>query len=120
MIKVLGALALATAVPLAAAEPPVAPTAATGDAMTPAPVAPVAPAPPSAPTPPSTPALTPAQLAAAQYRTKIVCRSSVETGSLIAKRKTCLTGKQWEYVDQAHRDEARKMMMDNMGKPPGG
>ncbi len=65
------------------------------------------------------PAPTPGQVAAQRYKSEIVCRTTIETGSLIAKRKTCLTPKQWDYVDQEHRDEARKLMMENMGHPPG-
>lgn len=61
--------------------------------------------------------MVPAQPTAASiYRTEIVCRTLKEIGSLMVKRKTCLTAKQWDYVDQEHRDFARHMMMDNMGK----
>lgn len=63
----------------------------------------------------------PATTSAAQrYRTEVTCRTSIETGSLVGRHMACLTAKQWDYVDQAHRDEARKIMMDNMGRPPGG
>ncbi|MGI4880610.1 MAG: hypothetical protein ACRYG4_24360 [Janthinobacterium lividum] len=65
------------------------------------------------------PATIPQPSDAQRYKTENVCRSSIETGSLVTKRKSCLTRKQWEYVDQAHREEARKMMMENMGHPPG-
>lgn len=54
--------------------------------------------------------------AASLYRTEIVCRTLKEIGSLMVKRKTCLTAKQWDYVDHEHRDFARHMMMDNIGK----
>lgn len=64
------------------------------------------------------PATIPQSGDAQRYKTENVCRSSIETGSLVTKRKSCLTRKQWEYVDQAHREEARKMMMENMGHPP--
>ncbi len=63
--------------------------------------------------------LPPLVSAAQRYKTELVCRTSLETGSLVTKRRTCLTRKQWDYVDQEHRDEARKMMMENMGHPPG-
>lgn len=59
---------------------------------------------------------TAAQLTAEKYRTQVVCRSTVETGSLIARHKACLTRKQWQYVDDAHETEARRMM-DNMSRP---
>ena len=65
------------------------------------------------------PATIPEQSAAQRYRTEVVCRITIVTGSFIAKRKACLTRKQWDYVDQAHEDEARKLMMDNMGHPSG-
>ncbi len=48
---------------------------------------------------------------------KKVCRAPVETGSLIKKRKTCLTRAQWKAVDDQHEREARKMVEDNTGKP---
>ena len=81
----------------------------------------VAPTPPAAffPSVKIIPAITSEQSAAQRYKTEVVCRTTVETGSFIAKRKACLTRKQWDYVDQEHRDEARKLMMDNMGKGPG-
>ncbi len=79
-----------------------------------------APAPSAAPPAPQVLPQTPAELAALRYRTEIVCKTSIATGSLIAKRKTCLTRRQWDYVDQQHQDEARKLMLDNMGRPPGG
>lgn len=80
-------------------------------------VAPPSP-PPAAPTGDMVPANTPAQLAAEKYKTEIVCKTSVETGSLIARKKTCLTRKQWQYVNNQNEDFARKLMMDNMGKGP--
>lgn len=96
-----------------------------GNTLAPQAVA-TAPAPPAIdPAPGRTPAAatttgaepTAAQIALQKYRTAIVCRTSIETGSLIARRRTCLTAKQWEYVDQQHRDEARRMMLDNLGRP---
>ncbi|UAJ11352.1 hypothetical protein [Polymorphobacter megasporae] len=64
----------------------------------------------------TTTTIAPPKSEAERYKTEVVCRSSLETGSLIRKRKSCLTRKQWEYVDQEHRDEARKLMIDNVGK----
>lgn len=69
--------------------------------------------PPVAPTPDGTPA----QLAADRYRTEIVCKTTIETGSLIARHKTCLTRKQWQYVNEANERDARKLVEDNTGKP---
>jgi hypothetical protein len=63
------------------------------------------------------PATMPPKSEGQKYKTEIGCRTMMEVGSLITKRKSCLTRKQWDYVDQDHRDQARKMMMDNMGSP---
>ena len=53
------------------------------------------------------------------YKAQIVCKSEVETGSLVKRRKTCLTRKQWAYVGEQHELQARKMVDDKMGRPPG-
>lgn len=50
---------------------------------------------------------------------KKICRGSVETGSLIKKRKTCMTKAQWLAIDEQNEREAYKMVEDNRGKPPG-
>ena len=60
-------------------------------------------------------AMTPADA----YKAQIVCKSEVETGSLVKRRKNCLTRKQWAYVGEQHELQARKMVEDNMGRPPG-
>lgn len=62
------------------------------------------------------PAATP-QLAAEKYKTEIVCKTTVETGSLIARHKTCLTRKQWQYVNDENERTAREFVEDNMGRP---
>lgn len=114
MIKLLSAVALVLAVPAAAQEaPPVAPTTPASSSLTTAPAAPavlVAPAAPVAPT------LTAAQI----HANEVVCKTEQETGSLVKKHKTCLTRKQWAYVNDQHESYARKMVDDNMGRPPGG
>lgn len=51
------------------------------------------------------------------YKAQVVCRSEVETGSLMKKRKTCLTWKQWAYVNDQHESAARKVVEDNAGRP---
>ena len=63
------------------------------------------------------PAKTPAELAKIKYQTELVCKTSVEIGSLIAKRKTCLTRKQWQYVNDENERDARKFVQDNTSKP---
>jgi hypothetical protein len=83
---------------------------ATGAASVAAPVA-------AAPT--GAPANTAAELAKIKYQTAIVCRSSVETGSLIAKKKTCLTRKQWAYVSDENERTARQFVADNTTKQGG-
>ena len=78
------------------------------------------PAPPvAAPPGDKLPAQTPAELAKIKYQTEVVCKTSVETGSLIARHKTCLTRKQWQYVNDENERSARKIVEDNMGKPGG-
>ncbi len=59
---------------------------------------------------------TAAELAKIKYQTAIVCRTSIETGSLIAKKKTCLTRKQWEYVNDENQKTARRFVEDNTTK----
>ena len=63
------------------------------------------------------PVKTPAELAKIKYQTEIVCKTTVETGSLIAKKKTCLTRKQWQYVNDENERDARKFVQDNTTKP---
>jgi hypothetical protein len=60
---------------------------------------------------------TPEELAKIKYQSEIVCHTSIETGSLIAKHKTCLTRKQWAYVNEENQRQARKFVEDNTGKP---
>ena len=50
---------------------------------------------------------------------KMICRSSIETGSLIKRHKACLTAKQWHYVNDQHEAEARKLVEDGTGRPTG-
>ena len=66
------------------------------------------------------PGPTVAELAKIKYQTVIVCRTSIETGSLIAKKKTCLTRKQWEYVSDENQKTARRFVEDNTNKQGGG
>ncbi len=62
---------------------------------------------------------TPVKVAANKYKTEMVCKTSVETGSLIAKKKTCLTRKQWQYVNDENQRDAYKFVQDNTTKPGG-
>lgn len=65
------------------------------------------------------PTNTAAELAKVKYQTAVVCRTSVETGSLIAKKKTCLTRKQWQYVSDENERTARRFVEDNTTKQGG-
>ncbi len=56
-------------------------------------------------------------VAAATTAQPLICRSTLATGSLIARHKQCLTKAQWRYVDDQHEAEARRLMIDNMGRP---
>jgi hypothetical protein len=48
-----------------------------------------------------------------------ICRASTETGSLVKKRKACLTKAQWKAVDDQHEQEAHKMIQDSTTRPKG-
>lgn len=100
MIKLLTTLALALSIPAAAQNvPPIGQAV----AVTPAVTAPAA------------PTLTQAQIRG----NEMVCKSNLETGSLVKKHKQCFTRKQWAYVNDQHESSARKMVEDNSGKPAG-
>ena len=47
----------------------------------------------------------------------LICKSSIETGSLIAKRKQCLTKAQWRYVDDLQRQQTQQLFDDQRTKP---
>ncbi len=100
MIRFLSASMLLLAVPAVAQE--VAPVAPVAPGAAVAPVATVA-------------AMSPAEA----YKAQIVCRSDQETGSLVKKHKTCLTRKQWAYLNDQHESFARKMIEDNTSHPAG-
>lgn len=69
--------------------------------------------------PPATPvaAFDPTAAAALKYKSEIVCRSEVETGSLVKRHKSCLTRKQWGYVDDQHQSAARSVVEAGTGRP---
>jgi predicted secreted protein len=48
---------------------------------------------------------------------KLICERETPIGSLIATRKVCLTQSEWEKRRVDGNDAARRMMMDNMGRP---
>ncbi len=57
-----------------------------------------------------------ADLAKIKYQTAPVCKTTIETGSLIAKKKTCLTRKQWQYVNDENERTARRFVEENTTK----
>jgi predicted secreted protein len=61
----------------------------------------------------------PADTTIAPPEEKKVCRASTETGSLIKKRKACLTKAQWKAVDDQHEEEAHKMIKESTSRPSG-
>jgi hypothetical protein len=69
--------------------------------------------PPAAPAGDMVAAKTPEQIRAEKYKTEVVCKTAVETGSLIARHKTCLTRAQWQYVSDENERQARKLVEDN-------
>ena len=54
---------------------------------------------------------------AAAGKERLVCKREVPIGSLISRRKICLTKAQWEKRSLDGNEEARKQAYDNMGKP---
>ncbi len=48
---------------------------------------------------------------------KIICKTELETGSLVKRTKTCFTRKQWNYVNEQHERAARKLVEDGTGRP---
>lgn len=48
---------------------------------------------------------------------KVICKSTVETGSLIRKHKTCLTRQQWGYVNDESQRVARDLVDNSRGRP---
>jgi predicted transglutaminase-like cysteine proteinase len=48
---------------------------------------------------------------------EVVCRREKETGSLVKARKTCLTRRQWAYVQDANQQVARQLNDSTMSRP---
>ena len=75
------------------------------------------PAPPPAAAPPFAVRVVPATpVPTAATPQPLICKSSIVTGSLIAKRKQCLTKAQWQYVDDVQRQQNQQMMDDQRSK----
>lgn len=59
----------------------------------------------------------PAQAGSAEpAKERLICRRETPIGSLIARRKMCLTKSDWEKRSRDGNEEARKMAYDNMGR----
>jgi hypothetical protein len=44
---------------------------------------------------------------------KVICKKSIETGSLVKGKKICLTAKQWGRAAESASNTAYRMQMDN-------
>ena len=52
---------------------------------------------------------------------RLICRSTMETGSLVRRRRQCFTRAQWEQINQAAQEGARYMqdrLRTACGRPP--
>ncbi len=114
VVALLGTAAAASA-QVATGNPPGNTVAPATGAVTTAPMTPAA----SASAGDMVPAGTPKKVAAQQYKSDLVCKTEVQTGSLIAKKKTCLTRKQWQYVQDENQREAYRYVQDNTTKSGG-
>lgn len=75
-------------------------------------------APAAAQTPAAAPAAAPAAPPAAVDKSQeIVCKREKETGSLVKARKTCLTRRQWAYVQDMNQEVARQLNDSTMSRP---
>lgn len=62
-------------------------------------------APATAETPAAAPTPAPAE--------KVICKKSIETGSLVKGRKICLTAKQWRLASESASNTAMRMQSEN-------
>ncbi|WP_448579742.1 hypothetical protein [Thermaurantiacus sp.] len=72
--------------------------------------------------PPATPAATPAAPEKSAATDRLICRTEVETGSLIRSKKRCYTTEQWELIAMQHRNHTLSIQENNAGRsvcPPG-
>ncbi|HEY0026911.1 MAG TPA: hypothetical protein VGC35_03480 [Allosphingosinicella sp.] len=49
-----------------------------------------------------------------------ICKASLETGSLVKKRKQCFTRKEWERIIESQQRGTRQMIEELEGKGPQG
>lgn len=57
--------------------------------------------------------------AAEPAKPKMICKRSVDTGSLVAKRRECRTKQDWERLSEAARMNGQDMVDRGMGRPGG-
>jgi predicted secreted protein len=50
---------------------------------------------------------------------KKICRTETVTGSIIAKRRTCLTKAQWDQLEEANRASVDRYTSRQSGRPGG-
>lgn len=51
---------------------------------------------------------------------KMVCKRFADTGSMIKRRKQCMTLQQWDQVAASQQEGARKLVEDLRTRPEGG
>jgi len=61
-----------------------------------------------------------AQRPRAQQNERRICRSEVETGSLVNRRRRCFTRAEWDQIARAARENTQYEMDRSMGRPGGG
>lgn len=52
-------------------------------------------------------------------KSKMICKRSTDTGSMIAKRRECRTKRDWDRISEAARMGGQDLVDRNMGRPPG-
>ncbi len=57
--------------------------------------------------------------AAGANKPKMICKRTVDTGSLVAKRRECRTRQEWDRISEAARMGGQDLIDRNMGRPPG-
>ena len=50
---------------------------------------------------------------------KVICKRFDVTGSLVKKRRVCLTRAEWAKMNDGDQDAARRFVDENRGRPPG-
>lgn len=53
--------------------------------------------------------------AAEPAKERLICRRETPIGSLIARRKMCMTASEWEKRSRDGNEQSRRLVYDNMG-----